>query len=142
MQDYCCVARSNYFHVKDIERFEKVIAKVKGYTNSLCVWERTDEKGFPVFGFGAQGGILGIKESPEDDNETACVAFVEALQRCVADDDAIIILEVISNQLEYAMGDAMIITSSGYCSLDMTDIAMETAAQMLNNPEWDTQCDY
>ena len=142
MQDYYCVVKSNYFHVKDVEKFKEVIRKTEGYEHDLNVWEQTDEKGLPIFGFGVYGGILGIKNSPEDDYDSANQNFIEALQQCVTEDDAIIILEVISSQIKYVIGDAMIITSSDYRGLDLTNIAIETAAQMLNNPDWDTECDY
>ena len=106
MQDYYCVVKSNYFHVKDVEKFKEVIRKTEGYEHDLNVWEQTDEKGLPIFGFGVCGGILGIKNSPEDDYDSANQIFApeEDVQEIYLEDD-VLVIDVYDNCLVDQEGD-------------------------------------
>lgn len=66
----------------------------------------------------------------------------DSLQTFVADDDAIIILESGHEKLCYVVGSAYIITKDRCDCLDISDLAVKYAAQLLGNPEWTTICDY
>lgn len=59
MANYCCTIRTNYFHVKDPEKFRELMDKVYGEFE-VEVWERNDENGNPMFAFGSYGGIGGV----------------------------------------------------------------------------------
>ena len=146
MANYCCTVRTNYFHVKDEEEFRALMARVYGSEDSVELWEKEDDNGKTVFGFGVYSGIAGVRNARDDGDEdcddSAYDEFIDGLQKCVADDDAIIILEVGNEKMRYVVGSATIITSKDYEYLDITNLATERAAQMLCNPGWQTRCDY
>lgn len=143
MANYYCTIRTNYFHVKDEEKFRALMDRVYGTEDDVKLFESHDENGNPVFGFGTYGAIAGVRDSKyEEDDETSYDEFLDGLQECVADDDAVIILESGNEKLRYVIGTATIITSSDYGSLDMTFLASEKAAEMLGNPNWQTRCEY
>lgn len=146
MANYCCTIRTNYFHVKNEEKFRELMSKVCGSENAVQLWEEKDKYGNTVFGFGVYGGIAGIRDAEEDYDEDADESsydeFLDGLQECIADDDAIIILESGNEKMRYVIGSASIITSKGYEYLDITSMATEKAAEMLENPDWKTRCDH
>lgn len=151
MANYESTVRTNYFHVKDAEKFRAVMRRVYGYEDAVELWEEKDKGGGPVFGFGVYGGISGILPDLESGNDggdnydpDGCSYddFLEALQQCVADDDAVIILESGNEKMRYVVGAATIITAKEIRYLDITDLAVEEASKMLGNPGWETVCDY
>lgn len=146
MANYSCIIRSNYFHVKDEDKFKELMERVYGSEDGVRLFEDKDADGKPVFGFGTFGGIAGLRNSKDDEDEDADESaydeFIDQLQECVAVDDAVIILESGSEQLRYIVGSATIITSKGYEYLNITQIAKQRAAQMLGTPDWETKCEY
>ena len=146
MANYHCTIRTNYFHVKDEEAFRELMSRAYGSEDNLQLFESADKNGKTVFGFGVYGGIAGVRnaDADEDDDvdDTAYDKFIAELQKCIADDDAIIILESGNEKLRYIVGSATIITSNDHSYLDITSIASKKAAKMLNNPEWQTKCEY
>lgn len=110
------------------------------------LWEEKDDDGKTVFGFGVYGGISGVRNAQDDEDEdcddSAYDEFIDGLQKCVADDDAIIILEAGNEKVRYVVGSAIIITSKDYEYLDIATLATERAAHILRNPEWKTRCEY
>lgn len=142
MANYNCVIRTNYFHVKDETAFQNMMETVRGRKDRIKLFEAKDESGSTVFGFGVYGGITGICNTSDEDTDDAYDRFVESLKACIADDDAIIILEVGHEKMKYVVGTATIITSEGYEDIDLTFLALTKAADMLKNPEWETKCEY
>lgn len=146
MANYCCAIRTNYFHVKDEDKFRSLMDRVYGCEDNVHLWEKKDENGKTVFGFGCYGGIAGIKNALEDENEdvdeTAYDEFVDELQRCVAEDDAIIIMESGNEKLRYIIGSAEIITEKDHEYLDISNIAIRKAAEILENCNWATRLYY
>ena len=90
--------------------------------------------------------IYGIQTSEEhedeDDADKPYDKFIDSLQECVAEDDAIIILEAGNEKMSYVVGAATVITSTECKYMDITSIATEKAAELLHNPQWHTRCDY
>lgn len=146
MANYCCAIRTNYFHVKDEEKFRDLMSRVYGSEDSVDLWEEKDLDGKPVFGFGVYGGIAGLRNAQEDEDDDASESsydeFIDGLQACVADDDAIIIMEAGNEKLRYVIGSATIITSEDYSHIDVMGAAVYRAAKMLGNMEWQTKCSY
>lgn len=146
MANYNCTIRTNYFHVKDEDAFKALMARVYGEEDAVQLFEDKDEQGRPVFGFGSYGGIAGVKNAmcDEDDDldESAYDEFIDELKKLVAEDDAIIILESGNEKLRYITGQAHIITSTEERFLDITKIAAQQAALMLQNPNYTTKCEY
>lgn len=144
MANYCCTIRTNYFHVKDEDAFRKMMEQVYGCEDSVDLWEEKDSKGNTVFSFGIYGGISGLRD-PEDEDEDDDIAydrFIDRLQQLVADDDAIIIVEAGNEKLRYVVGSATIITSKGYQYTDIEAVAVQQAREALANDGWDTKLCY
>lgn len=150
MANYESTVRTNYFHVKDTEKFRAVMRRVYGCEDTVELWEEKDKDGGPVFGFGVYGGISGILPASDDKNENSDCCdpddsyydFLRVLQECVADDDAIIILESGNEKMRYVVGNATVITGKEIRCLSITDLAVEEASKMLGNPNWETVCRY
>lgn len=145
MANYCGVTRTNYFHVKDEIAFKEFMRSVFADEDSIGVWEEKDKNGNTVFGFGCYGSILGVKPEGVKDNDDFDYdydGFVNGLSACVADDDAVIVLESGNEKLRYIVGGALIVTSeaSKYC--DINEIAQMEASKMLHDPFWSTQTMY
>lgn len=144
MANYCGTIRTNYFHVKDEDSFRNLMSLVCGCEDSVGLWEEKDKDGKTVFGFGVYGGISGLRDTDTDDidDDSSYDDFIDRLQESVAEDDAIIILEAGSEKMRYIIGSATIITSSGFKYMDITDLAVAQAAEMIGNSMWETKCVY
>lgn len=146
MANYECTIRTNYFHVNDEEAFRNLMLRVYGKESPVNVFTDTDANGATVFGFGTSGGIAGLKNAQCDDDdecdESAYDEFIDALKKLIAKDDACIIFEVGNEKLRYLTGAAHIITNDEERFINITDIAVKTAALMLQNPNFVTKCDY
>lgn len=146
MANYECTVRTNYFHVKNEAAFRELMNRVYGSENSVDLWEKPDETGMPVFAFGCYGEIAGVKNAHEDDTEdvddSAYDEFIDGLQACIADNDAIIIQETGHEKLNYVMGLATIITSRNVEYVNLSVLAQEKASQLLGSSDWNTTCDY
>lgn len=97
MANYNCTIRTNYFHVKDNEKFEEFMTHV--YGEDLEVFNKEDSNGNTIYGFGCYGGISGYFNTEEDyeDNDeawdNAYDNFIDGLVAHVAEDDAVLIFE-------------------------------------------------
>ena len=144
MANYCSTVRTNYFHVKDPEKFRELMSRVYGNEESIDIWEKKDPDGNLVFGFGVYGGISGLRPAEYieegDDEEDSYDDFTAALQEHVAEDDAIIIMESGHEKLRYVIGLATVITSTACEMIDMTTAAKKRARTLLNNKDWTTEC--
>lgn len=138
MANYCCTIRTNYFHVKNELEFRSLMEQVYGSEDTIEVWEKRDDGGSTMFGFGCYGGIAGIRDTDEDDDleETAFDRFLEKLQQCVAEDDAVIILEAGNEKMRYVVGTALILTNKACEHLDIAELAEKRAAELLTIPSW------
>lgn len=146
MANYCCVYRTNYFKVKDNEKFKEFMTHV--YAEDLEIFHKKDENGNELYGFGGYGGISGYfnnENEYEDSDEAWDNAYdnlIDGLAKQVAENDAILLFEVGNEKLRYVVGSVAVITSKGYEYRDITNVGVEIAKQMLNNPNYDTQCSY
>ena len=146
MANYCCAIRTNYFCVKDEEKFRELMARVHGCEDDIRVWERKVSNGKTMFGFGLYGEIAGVKHAREDDDDefddTSYGEFISGLQSCVADHDAIIIMEAGNEKLRYVLGSATIITSRSCEYISIDRLAVSRASEMLGVERWSTKCEY
>ena len=144
MANYCCAIRTNYFHVKNELEFRSLMEQTYGSEDTIEVWERRDNGGNTMFGFGCYGSIAGLRDMDEDDDleDTAFDRFLEKLQQCVAEDDAVIILEAGNEKMRYIVGTAFILTSKACECLDIADLAERRAAELLAIPSWKTKLMY
>lgn len=139
-----CAQRTNYFHVKDPERFREMMGKVTG--DSFRFWEKPDAYGNPAFAFGAEGGIDGIPHEDVDGemftDDNSYDHFIAELGRHVAEGEAVILLTAGHEKLRYVSGDALIITGEGTDFIDLSRAAVKLAAEMLDNPEYSPRMEY
>ena len=146
MADYHCRIRTNYFHVTDESKFRALMARVYGTEAEVELWEDKDEVGNLVFAFGSQGGIGGLRNSADDEDlatdESSYDEFIDGLQACVADGDAILLMEAGYEKLCYLQGTVMILTSTACKCIDFIDLAKKEAQKLLRNPNWESKCQY
>ena len=142
MANYECSMRSNYFHVKDEKALRELITKTVCSEENLELFESKETNGRLVFGFCAYGSILGIPVENGREDEYNYDGFVKSLQKIIEPDDAIIIFETGHEKLRYICECASVITANDCVWLDMSDIAVNKARKMLNNPNWKTDCSY
>lgn len=67
---------------------------------------------------------------------------MEESQKILLEDDAIIIINIGYEKMRYLTGDCDVITKNDIEYIDITTVALETACNMLQNPEFKTQMDY
>lgn len=149
MANYCCTVRTNYFQVKNPKEFRQFMNTVCGSEDSVELWERTAEDGTLHFGFGCYGGIAGVipvdengKLDEDYDVSDAYDAFLAGLQKHVAENDAVIIMEVGNEKLRYLSGNAAIITSTKVDFVDLEFTAMQKASEVLGLPDFSTRLTY
>lgn len=137
------VMRSNYFRVKDESSFRKMMDRVVASDDSISLWDDVkDEQGRQMFGFGVYGCLCGLPGDDGELDDNSYDRFFEALRGAVADDDAIILMEISHNKLQYVDGYAYILTSQRDEWVSLQNTAVQTAAQMLGDPNWGTKTEY
>lgn len=138
MADYNCTIRTNYFHVKDGSAFEKFMKRVYGI-NKINIFKKDD-----MYAFGCYGNIDGYIEDINNEEEVldAYSNFIEGLQKHICDNDAIIIMEVGNEKLNYVAVNVSVITSKKIKCKNIMDLALDTSRELLKNKDYTTQLDY
>ena len=143
MANYNATTRTNYFSVKNEVRLREIIESVIGDDDVVLFEQETD--GSKKYGFGCYGAIHGIAESNTDDDYDAeydLNALYKALQGVLCEDDAIILMEAGSEKLRYVAGLCTVITHNDVRFIDMRDVVLEKAREMLSDPTYSTQLEY
>lgn len=130
MSNYESVTRSNYFHVKDEDAFSKFMDTVSG--DDIHCWSDKDEDGNTLHAFGCDGSIYGVPNGAEDDDFDL---FLSELQKHIAPEDAVILMESGHEKLRSVTGYATIITTDDIRTISTYDIALTKAKEMLKNQE-------
>jgi hypothetical protein len=151
--------RTNYFRVIDEEKFEDIMDSVVANEDVVECWSKT-KNGETYFAFGTIDDILGFEEcsceycfnykGTEQFDESKCEeyydynydAFLEALQKVVHPDDAIIIVSSGYEKLRCVYGHANIITQNKIKQSSIWGSAIEKASEMLNNKEYNPETSY
>ena len=141
MANYYGFTRTNYFAVKDEEKFRQVVASCQASEENPKVWEEAVD-GQTLFAFGCYGSLSGLPCGDEEDYECDLGAFHSALQQVVADGHAIIITEVGYEKLRYLVGDCTVITSQEIAYTNLSDIGLAKARQLLKNPQYNPVMEY
>lgn len=102
MANYESVTRSNYFHVKDEDAFSKFMDTVSG--DDMHCWSDKDEDGNTLHAFGCDGSIYGVPNGAKDNDFDL---FLSELQKHIAPEDAVILMESGHEKLRYVTGFAM-----------------------------------
>ena len=141
MANYYGFTRTNYFAVKDEERFRQVVASCQASEEAPEVWEKTAE-GQTLLAFGCYGSLSGFPCEDEEDCECDLDAFHNTLQQVVADGHAIIITEVGYEKLRYLVGDCTVITSQKIDYTNLRDVGLTKAQQLLKDPQYNPVMEY
>lgn len=99
-----------------------------------------DANGNQLFGFGVYGSISGIPDENGEYDDMAYERLIDELGECVADDDAILIIEAGHEKLGYVGGGVLVITSKESEYVDLHEEGRKKAQQLLGNEKWDTRC--
>lgn len=140
MANYICTFRTNYFGIKDKEFFDKFIAASKIQSEDINVYERDGK--YMIGGYGSpvlfrEPDNEFTSDLPENGN-----MFFNMLQKCIADDDAVIYKEAGYEKLRYIVLEACVITSEAMEFLDVDKQLMDIACNLLENEDWQTRMDY
>lgn len=108
------------------------------YDDMHC-WSDKDEGGNTVHTFGCYGSIYGVPNGTEDNDFDL---FLSGLQKHIAPEDAVILMESGHEKLLYVTGYATIITSDDIRTISIDDFAMTKAKEMLKNQEYSTKLDH
>lgn len=140
MANYYAYTRTNYFGVKDEEKFRNIISSLVG-ENTFRVWKK-DVDGKQKFGFGSECNILGKINPSAEDEEYYSDEWIQDLQAIVDEDDAIIITEVGYEKLCYLVGGVIVITSNSVTYGNIESLGLSLARDALKNPKFETQMHY
>lgn len=147
MANYHGKFRTNYFRVNDADKLSSIVASM--LTDDGNVELFSDRA--PYYGFGGDGRLTGVMPDPGTPNPNAefdCNdednygLMVSRLQDILPEDEAIIIMSSGNEKLCYVSGEACIITKDDCRYIDITDMAKAAAKDMLDDPDWDTDCEY
>ena len=141
MANYYGFTRTNYFAVKDEEKFRQLVASCRGSEENPEVWEEAVD-GQTLFAFGCSSSLSGLPCGEEEDYECDLGAFHSALQQVVADGHAIIITEIGYEKLRYLVGDCTVITAKEIAYTNLRDIGLAKARQLLKNPQYNPVMEY
>ena len=149
MSNYNGTTKSNYFKVNDEEKFRGIISRTTTDNGEIEIFVKEEDDGTKLFGFGCYGIIGGITpvegvktDSEFSDEDGDYDSFIRALQTVVADGDAVLIFEAGNEKLKSVEGYCAVVTAQKYVNLSLCDLGMKKAKEVLNNPDWDTQCNY
>lgn len=140
MANYCGVTRTNYFRVKDEEKYKELFSHLRGDEDDVQDFTETDEENVVWHGFGTYGCLEYV---PDEDEEPADFDdFLKELQKVVAEDDAVIIMEAGHEKMRYVCGIGHVVTSKGIEYVSLKWDCIDKACEMLGNPNFMTQCEY
>lgn len=140
MSSYISATRTNYFHVKDVDDARIKLSLI--YGDEFELWEEVDSDGNPVFGFGCYGTIAGIASDDTNDYDGGFDNMLDVLQDIVSENDAVIIMEVGYEQLNYVIGRVHVITSTETRCMSIDEWAISTARGLLGSPFAQFKLDY
>lgn len=140
MADYISKCRSNYFKVTDEDRLKEIIGACQCEGNCWVSQHDTEEDKFCICcDYNLTGLIKDEEEDEEEAHERAYDTMLEELQKILPDGEAIIIIEAGSEKMRYIAGTSTIVTKNEICVLDLADISLKKARELLNNPRFETQ---
>ena len=160
MADYISKCRTNYFSVTDEARLREIVSKCRGENPCLLIQNKEDKS---KFSFRCSCNFSGlfelIDENIEDcktcksrscedcelmdlDEVSAIDKFFEELQKILPAGEAIIFTEIGSEEMRYLSGVSTIITKGDCKQLDLDELSVKAARNMLCNPKFETKMNY
>ena len=146
MSQYYGYTRTSYFHVIDEAAFRAVISEVLTTDDEeVYIWKNQDEKGNDIFAFGCNSDIRGICPGgydPDGDNDPEYEYFIERLQECLVEGDAVIITEVGHEKLNNLTAQAAIVGKHNWKFVDFHDVTVGMVHEVEPNWPEGTRLDY
>lgn len=144
MANYYGCTRTNYFKVTDEDALVKLIEKCASDDPvGVSLWTNEAEDGTKLYGFGCYGDIEGIGDGEDEDfPDYDYDAFVNELQALLPEGEAVIITHVGHEKLRYLGGNVTVITKDRVEYRYLARVGLDTAREMLDNPEWGTKNEY
>lgn len=159
MANYITATRTNYFRVKDLEEFKEKMACFgiggggKEYdlydTGDICPHDSKDgrvalimRESVRVLPYGPYEDEDSEEYGKEYESGGSFSRFLQAIQDCIAPDDACIITEIGREKMRCLVGETIIITKNGIKELSLEDMALAAARGLLGNQAWITQSGY
>lgn len=133
--------KSNYFRVKNnacAKELKHIVSSVLAY-DDIRIFSRVEGKN-QTYAIGCTRNVLGIYN--KDKGHPDMGTLYRKLQEIVAPDDCIILFETGNDGLDYVTSSFTCITANNIKYVDMEKLAVKTAANMLSNPEYGTECSY
>jgi len=132
--------RTNYFRVTDVERLKAIVEKCEGSEGEKVSLFDEIINSETLYGFGCTAPLQGYYD--EEAEEYDFDSFLDDLQKVVAPGDAVIIMEIGYEKLCYVYGTAIIVTSETTESIDLTQLALQKAAEVVGNSDYQTKTEY
>lgn len=154
MANYYSTTRTNYFRVTDEVKYAALFERLTGGESEVFDFTRTDENGNTWHGFGAYDMINYIvplydnddesydEEEDDYDEEYDFDQFLDELQTILPDGEAFIMFNAGNEKLRYVCGNAIVVTNTKIEVLNLKNLAVAKAAEMLGNKDFETQCEY
>jgi hypothetical protein len=141
MANYYSKCRTNYFAVTDVEKFADIIKHLSGEDEVVFCEHETDKDKYMFY---CESNLTGYISDPDDDDsiDEAFDKMVEELQKILPDGEVIILTEAGSEKMRYILCSATIITNSEVKYVNLADIALNMARELLGNPNFTTEMEY
>lgn len=137
MANYVGCTRTNYFRVKDEDAFKSIIRRMVSEDEVVILHDDKGRFGFcsscPIIGIAPEGNMDEDEDVEENRDNVA-----EALMELLPDGEAIIWSEIGHEKLRYLVGGAYVITNQTYEYVNMFHAAVQTAQQIMHDPDWET----
>lgn len=133
--NYSSTARSNYFKVKDPEKFRefvkalpdvRIVSTNSDHPDTFCI---VSDNGWPTY-------MSGLVDDATDIN------FFEYLAEFLPDNEVVILMEAGSEGERFVIGTAFAITNKGRICVDLCDIYAKAALQFGVSRESINLCEY
>ena len=135
MANYYGKVRTNYFGVKNEEKFKELTSKLEAEDNILI--EQNSE---------GKWSIASYSSIDYCENEDCCDydldEFFEKMKECIADGDAMIWTEIGNENLRYFVAYSTVVTSKEIVHVVLEKCALDIAKDLLSNDDFETQMDY
>lgn len=157
MANTICKSRTNYASVTDESELRRIIGLcVTTDGDDINIITKTDKSGETRFGFyvesdisgyllDEEGNVVDPKKYDADDEteyETSFDRFIEDLQKVIVPGDALIITSISYEKMRWLAGNFIVVTHDNTKFVDMSDIALKTTREILDNPDWCTEMYY
>ena len=137
MANYVGTVRTNYFRVTDEKKYAELFSRLCSEDN-IYDFSRREEDGTIMHGFGCNNWISMMSD---EDEMCSLNPFFFAMQDILPEDDAFAIIEIGQEKLQYVDGFATVVTKHGIRHMNALNWITQTAREMLQDPDYESQLD-